>query len=469
MSRTPFGYALKAIRNDEQAAEVVGIRIFPIKLQAMAYGAMAAAVAGGAYIWSFRYIDPRTVFGLDVALIPVAMALLGGSGLLWGPLIGAVLLSVGIQLLIVNLTMLQFTIIGLAILLIGRYMPGGLLRARWMQRVPLLAPLGHEHHERIAATAAAVCPTPPAYCRWSAIAADRSRVLLATRDLTMAFGGNVAVNRVNLEVREGEILGLIGPNGSGKTTLFNCLSKVYEPVGGDIMFAGQSLRGLRRDTVSRLRIGRTYQIPRPFGDLTVLENVAMPLMFRAENRLGRPEALAEAARFAAFAGLGDKLTERADRLTLAAAQGRRIRSRAGLPAAPAAGRRGRVGTDGGRGAALCRPYPRGARHLRHHGDLGRAHHLRADPGGRPAGRARAGIDHRRRRSRRLSCRMNTCCAPISAGRPARSRHDAGGLSSRGRSRPAPRALGRELHASPKASGWPCSAPTAPANRRRSAR
>ena len=130
MSRTPFGYALKAIRNDEQAAEVVGIRIFPIKLQAMAYGAMAAAIAGAAYVWSFRYIDPRTVFGLDVALIPVAMALLGGSGLLWGPLIGAVLLSVGIQFLIVKLTMLQFTIIGLAILLIGRFMPGGLLRAR---------------------------------------------------------------------------------------------------------------------------------------------------------------------------------------------------------------------------------------------------------------------------------------------------------------------------------------------------
>jgi ABC-type branched-subunit amino acid transport system permease subunit len=55
--------ALKAIRNDEQAAEVVGIRIFPAKLQAMAYGAMAAAVAGGAYIWSFRYIDPRACSG----------------------------------------------------------------------------------------------------------------------------------------------------------------------------------------------------------------------------------------------------------------------------------------------------------------------------------------------------------------------------------------------------------------------
>src|SRR4029078_5312742 len=139
------------------------------------YGAIAAAVAGGAYIWSFRYIDPRTGFVLDVALIPVAMALLGGSGLLWGPLIGAVLLSVGIQLLIVKLTMLQFTIISLAILLIRRYMPGGLLRARWLQRIPLLAPLGHEHHERIPATAAAVMPDASGAFPLARIRARRSR------------------------------------------------------------------------------------------------------------------------------------------------------------------------------------------------------------------------------------------------------------------------------------------------------
>ena len=159
-----------------------------------------------------------------------------------------------------------------------------------------------------------------------------SRVLLATRDLTMAFGGNVAVNRVNLEVREGEILGLIGANGSGKTTLFNCLSKVFEPIEGDIVFAGKSLRGLRRDTVSRLGIGRTYQIPRPFGDLTVQENVAMPLMFRAEEPLDRPSAMAEAARFAAFAGLSDKLARTRRPADAAAAQGGRICARAGLPA-----------------------------------------------------------------------------------------------------------------------------------------
>jgi len=315
IARTRFGYAMKAIRNDEQAAEVVGIRIFPVKLQAMAYGAMAAAFAGAAYIWSFRYIEPRTVFGLDVALIPVAMALLGGSGLLWGPLIGAILLSVGIQLLILNLTMLQFTIIGLAILLIGRFMPGGLLRAGWVQKVPFLAPLGQEHHERFAAPAIAAAEADAGLPLPKAVP-DRARTLLKTRDLTMAFGGNVAVNRVNLTVREGEIVGLIGPNGSGKTTLFNCLSKVFEPTGGDIVYAGQSLRGLRRDTVSRLGIGRTYQIPRPFGDLTVHENIAMPMMFRGEHRLTRPQAMEEAVRFAAFAGLDTKLNERADRLTL---------------------------------------------------------------------------------------------------------------------------------------------------------
>ena len=197
------------------------------------------------------------------------------------------------------MTMLQFTIIGLAILLIGRFMPGGLLRARWLQRVPLLAPLGQEHHERIAATAAAAAARRGGL----PLARDRARPLARpaeTRNLTMAFGGNVAVNRVNLEIREGEIVGLIGPNGSGKTTLFNCLSKVYEPVDGDIVFAGHSLRGLRRDTVSRLGIGRTYQIPRPFGDLTVQENVAMPLMFRAESASAARQALAEAARFAAY-------------------------------------------------------------------------------------------------------------------------------------------------------------------------
>jgi branched-chain amino acid transport system permease protein len=97
--------------------------------------------------------------------------------------------------------------------------------------------------------------------------------------------------------------------------LFNCISKVYEPVSGAILVEGRNLAGLRRDQVSRLGVGRTYQIPRPFNDLTVQENIAMPLMFR-DSALNLRTALAEAAAFAAFAGLGERLTARADGLNL---------------------------------------------------------------------------------------------------------------------------------------------------------
>jgi len=307
-----FGYALKAIRNDEQAAEVVGVRLFPAKLRVLVLSAGFAGLAGAVQAWQFSFIDPDSMFGLSFALVPVAMALLGGSGLLWGPLVGVVLLTGAQQLLLIKLSMLQATIYGATILLIGRYLPGGLLRARALQRIPILAPLGREHHARIARRVAAAAgdalPLPPI-----AAAADAS--ILGCRDLTLSFGGLVAVDNLTLNVAKGEIIGLVGPNGSGKTTLFNLISGVYRPQRGALAFDGRSLVGLRRDQVARLGIGRTYQIPRPFGDLTVRENIAIALMFR-EDGIVLAEAMAEAAPFAAFAGLVARLETRADALGL---------------------------------------------------------------------------------------------------------------------------------------------------------
>ena len=309
LTRSRFGYALKAIRNDELAAEVVGIRIFRAKLKVLVLSAFFAALAGGIHAWQLSYIDPPTVFGLNLALIPVAMALLGGTGMRWGPLVGVILLFTLQQWLLVNVTMLQATIYGLVILLIGRFMPGGLLRSRIAQSVPLLRALTREHHESVAALGNGMrgLPLPRA-------APNPDRPLLECRDLTMAFGGNVAVNGINLTVRRGEIIGLVGANGSGKTTLFNCISKVYEPKGS-LIFDGQSLSGLRRDEVSRRGVGRTFQIPRPFGDLTVAENIAIALTNRAAP-LSMSEALAGSLDFAEFVGLRGHLAARADSLTL---------------------------------------------------------------------------------------------------------------------------------------------------------
>ena len=313
LNRQHFGYALKSIRNDEEVAEVMGIRIFPVKLRVTVLSASFAALAGALQSWQLSYVDPPTVFGLNVALVPVAMALLGGSGLLWGPIIGVLLLACMQQWLLINLKTLQTTIYGAVILLIGRFMPGGILRAPWIRRLPWLHALTREHHERIdsSTTHAAVQGHLPLPKR----SIHREQPVLQCQGLTMAFGGNIAVNQIDLRLMQGEIIGLIGANGSGKTTLFNCISKVYEPRSGSLSLDGTSLIGLRRDEVAHLGVGRTYQIPRPFGDLTVQENIAIPLMFKHQGLAPR-EALARAREFIAYVDLEPHLTERADSLSL---------------------------------------------------------------------------------------------------------------------------------------------------------
>jgi branched-chain amino acid transport system ATP-binding protein/branched-chain amino acid transport system permease protein len=313
LSRSRFGYALKSIRNDEQAAEVVGIRIFPAKRGVLVLSAAFAALAGAVHAWQLSYIDPPTVFGLNVALVPVATALLGGSGLLWGPLIGVIILFSVQQWLLVNITILQATAYGLIILLIGRFMPGGLLRWPPIRRIPGVRGLAREHHHE----APALPPSAPAgdvVLPLDSLPNEGGRTLLECRNVTMAFGGNVAVNHVGFSIRRGEIVGLVGANGSGKTTLFNCISKVYEP-RGTIVFDGRELTGLRRDQVARLGVGRTFQIPRPFSDLTVAENIAIAGEFR-QNRTGLEDAFAQARAFATFVGLEQRLSARTDALTL---------------------------------------------------------------------------------------------------------------------------------------------------------
>jgi branched-chain amino acid transport system permease protein len=312
LKRHWFGFTLRCIRNDEQAAETIGIRTGPAKIANLALSAAFAGAAGAVHAWQLSYIDPPTVFGLHVALVPVAMALLGGSGLLWGPLVGVVLLSVAQQWLLVNIAMLQATIYGVVILLIGRFLPGGLLRAPAIRRSPFLRALSREHALSASAQHALATDTLP-YGRRDVSA---GRPLLEVDNLAKNFGGNIALNGVSLAVREGEIVGLIGANGSGKTTLFNCISKVLSADGGRIVFGGRSIAGLRRDEIARLGIGRTYQIPRPFGDQTVRENIAAAVMFRGSGALGVEPALAEATSYAAFVALSAKLDIRADTLSL---------------------------------------------------------------------------------------------------------------------------------------------------------
>lgn len=110
--------------------------------------------------------------------------------------------------------------------------------------------------------------------------------LLAVSELTKTFGGFTAVSNVSFVVEPGEILGLIGPNGSGKSTTFNCIAGMYRPTAGSVLFKGEQIAGLPAHRVCATGIGRTYQIPRPFRNLSVPENVALSAWFGQKGRPG---------------------------------------------------------------------------------------------------------------------------------------------------------------------------------------
>src|SRR5437773_8157013 len=108
--------------------------------------------------------------------------------------------------------------------------------------------------------------------------------LLEVDGLTKRFGGFVALNRVSLAVKAGERFGLIGPNGSAKTTLINCVSGSLPVDGGRIVFEGGDITGLPPHRRTRLGIVRSFQIPKPFTSMTVLENLHIPLEYAAHAR-----------------------------------------------------------------------------------------------------------------------------------------------------------------------------------------
>jgi branched-chain amino acid transport system ATP-binding protein len=127
--------------------------------------------------------------------------------------------------------------------------------------------------------------------------------LLAVSGLTKRFGGFSALSGVSFDVTGGEILGLIGPNGSGKTTAFNCISGALTPTSGSIRFKGEELAGLTPDAVCHRGLARTFQIPRPFRKLSILENVAVAAHFGTHRRNGELEAGERARRVLNLVGL----------------------------------------------------------------------------------------------------------------------------------------------------------------------
>ena len=299
-----LGAGLFAIHDDEDAAEVMGVPTYRYKLIALAISCALAGVAGGIHALFLNYVTVGEVFTITVPLTVVLMSVLGGTRHWAGPAIGAV----AITLLLYSFTAANFAVAGKAmvgVILIAAilFMPEGILPR--VQRALT--------RRRSAAAAPPMAAELPA--RANLQRGTPGEVLLRATQVAKSFRGVKALAGVDVEVRRGEILGLLGPNGSGKSTFINVVSGHYTPTGGSIVFEGHELAGRAAHRIARAGISRTYQIPRPFAHQTVLDNVALAAMFG--GGLPTPAAARrEAMTWLTFAGLQDKALARPDELNL---------------------------------------------------------------------------------------------------------------------------------------------------------
>ncbi|MCA1656627.1 MAG: ATP-binding cassette domain-containing protein, partial [Actinobacteria bacterium] len=278
LGRSRVGRSWAAIREDEDAAEAMGVHTFTMKLWAFAMGASTAGLAGWIYAGRTSFISPQN-FPFTFSVLILSAVVLGGMGSVTGAVAGALAVAFLPEYLrdvaagdtitrwlntltggeVTNIAEYRVLLFGAALVVVMVFRPQGLVPSRQRAAELAEAPPGQE----LAATAAVTeepepeagpradpaVPGPPVGTT-APVPTDlpvrmraEADVVLELRSVTMAFGGVVAMNEVSLSVKRGEIFGIIGPNGAGKTTLFNCVTGVFRPTGGTIALNGRSVVG----------------------------------------------------------------------------------------------------------------------------------------------------------------------------------------------------------------------------------
>ena len=297
IERSRFGMALLAIKQNEAAAEAAGINTLAWKLRAITLSGAIAGAVGGFYAVVLLVVTPQSVFGMLVSAQALTVAMFGGVGTVWGPVIGSVILIPLAETLNAEAGSrfpgIQGVIYGLAIICVILLAPEGLfwkvrdfLRKR--SAPPPAATLSAPDVLFAAAVPAAPMPSIP----------ERSRgtgdVVLEVRNLSRSFGGLKAVQDVSFKLRRNEILGIIGPNGAGKTTLFNLLNGFLRPETGAILIDGRDMSGRKPHELCEAGIGRTFQIMRPFLRMSISDNVVVGAYVRGGTDAKARQLAAEA-------------------------------------------------------------------------------------------------------------------------------------------------------------------------------
>ena len=304
MKRSRVGRSWAAIREDEDAAELMGVQTFKMKLWSFAVGAAVGGLAGWIYATKVAFINPAT-FPFTVSILILAAVVLGGLGSTPGVIAGA--FAVGFlpeylrdaggddALNFLNnvtggnagdVTEYRYFLFGLALVLMMLFRPQGLLPSR--QRAAELAEstssaagmgatIAEEEDvvgEVDAGPSTLEVPTDVDLSEEAVTrATEAQEKVLVLRGCTMEFGGVRAMYMVSIEVHKGQIFGIIGPNGAGKTTLFNCVTGVYRPTNGEIELDGESIVGKQPHRITSAGVARTFQNIRLFPNMTAVENI----------------------------------------------------------------------------------------------------------------------------------------------------------------------------------------------------
>jgi ABC-type branched-subunit amino acid transport system ATPase component/ABC-type branched-subunit amino acid transport system permease subunit len=273
--QSKLGLGLFAIQDDEDKATGLGLRTAVYKLIAFVLGGTFVGVAGGIYAYYVTFLNTAAVFDIVTSVLIVLAALLGGRGTVWGPVLGAFILEPLANATTTNLGgadsgAIRLLLFGGLLGAVVLFLPRGVIptvTARWRRVTP--APR---------TTDAAVEAVEPPRSIGSANVLEVGR-------LVKRFGGLRAVDSVDLTVAAGTITGLIGPNGSGKTTLFNLIDGTIGAESGRIAVQGRRLERRGRPTRAHAGLARTYQLPRLFPSLTVIENIVLPERRLSARRL----------------------------------------------------------------------------------------------------------------------------------------------------------------------------------------
>jgi branched-chain amino acid transport system permease protein len=296
IEKSRFGMALLAIKQNEAAAEAAGIDTLAWKLRAITLSGAIAGAIGGFYAVVLLVVTPQSVFGMLVSAQALTVAMFGGVGTVWGPVIGSVILIPLAETLNAEAGSrfpgIQGVIFGLAIISVILVAPEGLF---WKLR---------DFRRKRPAAQAVATSSAPAQLVTTPIAAakpprpERSQgsddVVLEIRNLSRSFGGLKAVQNVSFKLRRNEILGIIGPNGAGKTTLFNLLNGFLRPGTGEILLDGRDMSGRKPHELCEAGIGRTFQIMRPFLRMSISDNVVVGAYVRAKTDAEARQLAAEA-------------------------------------------------------------------------------------------------------------------------------------------------------------------------------